>query len=570
MRESGLRPLPRAATDMLDWPWERYGPYFEELAARELTAANVEEWLSDWSALRDRGFEVYSRLGVAKDRNTADKDAEARFDRFTEETYPRLLEAEQQLKTRLLASGLSPAGFEQPLRRMRVDAALFRQENLPLFVEQQKLSKEYSQIVGRQTVTWDGREVTVSQLRPAYLERDRARREAAWRLGTARQMEDRAAVNALWRKLLELRLRCSRNAGFADYRSYRWQQMSRFDYGPEDCRRLNRAVAEVIVPAATRVYERRRRALGLDSLRPWDLNVDTEGRDPLRPFSDVAELTAGGVRILGRVDPRLGACLQTMADEGLLDLDNRKNKAPGGYCTGFAAAKRPFIFMNAVGMHRDLTVLLHEGGHAVHSFEASRLPWSQQRHSGLEFAEVASMSMELFTLPYLAKEQGGFYGEDEARRARVEQLEGILLFLPYMSVVDEFQHWLYENPEQAADPANLDREFRVLHERYLPAVDWSGLEEERATIWQRQIHVIEVPFYYIEYGLAQLGAVQVWARSLHDRPAAISAYLGALALGGTRPLPELYATAGARMAFDRDTVAAAVELVESKLTEMGG
>jgi oligoendopeptidase F len=205
----------------------------------------------------------------------------------------------------------------------------------------------------------------------------------------------------------------------------------------------------------------------------------------------------------------------------------------------------------------------------VHDFEASRLAWFQQRHAGLEFAEVASMSMELFTLPYLASEQGGFYSEDEARRARVEQLEGILLFLPYMSVVDEFQHWLYENPGQAADTAGLDREFRALHERYLPALDWSGLEEERATIWQRQIHVIEVPFYYVEYGLAQLGAVQVWARALQDAPAAISTYLGALALGGTRPLPELYAAAGAKLAFDRETVAAAVELIERKLAELG-
>lgn len=550
---------------MMDWLWPEYEPHFRELVERPLTAVNVEAWLTDWTALRDRAQEVFRRLSVAKDRNTADTEAEAKYDRFSDEVYPKLMEAEQTLKRRLLDSGLKPRDFEEPMRAMRVDAALFRQENLPLFVEEQRLTKEYSQIVGRQTVVWDGEEVTVARLQTVYQERDRGRREAAWRLGTGRRMQDRAAINDLWCRLLDLRRRCALNAGYEDYRAYRWQQMSRLDYTPADCRRLNRAILEVAVPAATRVYERRRRALGLDSLRPWDLAVDVEGREPLRPFRDAAELVAGSVRVLNRVDGRLGSYLKTMADENLLDLDNRKNKAPGGYCTSFPVARRPFIFMNAVGVHRDLTTLLHESGHAIHAFEASRLRWYQQRSYGLEFAEVASMSMELLTVPFLSSEQGGFYTADEARRARIEQLEGILLFLPYMSVIDEFQHWVYENPDAAREPSNLDRRFLQLHETYLPAVDWSGLSEERATIWQRQLHVIEVPFYYIEYGMAQLGAVQVWANVLKDAPAAISAYLAALALGGTVPLPQLYAAAGAKLAFDAETVRLVVELIEQQL-----
>ena len=560
-----MRLLPEKATEMLAWSWSQFEPYYQELAGRALSAANVEAFLTDWTRLHERLDEVATRLAIAKDVNTADKEAEQRFNRFLEEIYQESQEAEQKLKMKLLESGLKPAGFELPLRKMQADAALFREANLPLQVEVTKLCTEYSKVTGSQTLQWDGKEITVTQLRPVFQETDRARREKAWRLAAERQLADRAALNELWQKLLKLRLQMAANAGFADYRSLIWQEMFRFDYTPENCKQFHGAIEETVVPAATRVYQRRAARLGLEAMRPWDLDVDVEGRPALAPFKEVEQFESGVHTILQRVDPQLGGYFQTMMTEGLLDLENRNNKAPGGYCSTLEAAKRPFIFMNAVGLHGDVMTLIHEGGHACHSFEASRLPWHQQRQVGLEFAEVASMGMELLAAPYFAKAVGGFYTEAEAGRALAENLEKDLLFWPYMAVVDAFQHWVYENPAAAMEPANCDRQWAKLWRRFMAGVDWTGLEDVLETGWQRKLHIFLVPFYYVEYGLAQLGAAQVWANALKDQAGAVAAYRRALAFGGTKSLPELYATAGAKFAFDAGTLSPVVALMEEKL-----
>jgi oligoendopeptidase F len=466
---------------------------------------------------------------------------------------------------KLLDSGLAPAGFELPLRKMQTDAALFREANLPLQVEVTKLCTEYSKVTGSQTVQWEGEEVTVTRLRPVYQETDRARREKAWRLSAQRQLADRATLNELWQKLLKLRLQMAANAGFADYRSLIWQEMFRFDYTPENCKQFHQAIEETVVPAASRVYQRRAGRLGLESLRPWDLDVDVEGRPALAPFKEVEQFKSGVHTILQRVDPQLGGYFQTMMTEGLLDLENRNNKAPGGYCSTLEAVKRPFIFMNAVGLHGDVMTLVHEGGHACHSFEASRLQWHQQRQVGLEFAEVASMGMELLAAPYFAKAAGGFYTEADAARALAENLQKDLLFWPYMAVVDGFQHWVYENPQAAMEPANCDKQWAALWNRLMTGVDWSGFDDVVETGWQRKLHIFLVPFYYVEYGLAQLGAAQVWANALKDQAGAVAAYRRSLALGGTKSLPELYAAAGAKFAFDAATLGSIVGLIEQKL-----
>jgi oligoendopeptidase F len=319
------------------------------------------------------------------------------------------------------------------------------------------------------------------------------------------------------------------------------------------------------VPAATRCYERRKKHLGLAALRPWDLDVDPLGRPALAPFKDVGRFQSGVHTILQRVDSTLADYFRIMTAEGLLDLENRNNKAPGGYCATLEAAKRPFIFMNAVGLHGDVMTLIHESGHACHSFEAGRLPYCQQRNSGLEFAEVASMGMELLAAPYFAKDAGGFYTRDEAARALVENLEKNVQFWPYMAVVDGFQHWVYENPSAAMEPANCDRQWTGLWNRFMVGIDWIGFDEVLATGWQRKLHIFLEPFYYVEYGLAQLGAAQVWANALKDQAGAVAAYKRALTLGGTKSLPELYATAGARFAFDAATLGPIVGLMEEKL-----
>lgn len=557
--------LPASAQEFMTWEWSRMEPFYYDLASRTLDANTVAGWLADWTRLSALVSESYVRLYIATTLNTADAAAVERFHAFLETILEPVEAADQRLKEKLLASGLQPEGFEVPLRNLRADADLFREENIPLFTQERKLSTEYDQIIGAQTVQWEGEERTVMQMQPVFQELDRSRRERAWRLVSERQLADRPKLNELWGRFMALRRQIAANAGFDDYRAFRWQQLKRFDYTPEDCLSFHQAIEQVAVPAASRLYARRRARLGVETLRPWDLDVDPLGRPPLRPFTTVADLESRTEAIFQQVDPQLGAYFSTMRQEKLLDLDNRKNKAPGGYQIDLAVIKRPFIFMNAVGIHDDVQTLLHEGGHAFHWFECSRLPYAQQWELGTEMAEVASMAMELLAAPYISSDSGGFYSSADAARARIEHLETMILFWPYMAVVDAFQHWVYTHHDQAADPANCDAQWSALWSRFMPDVDWNGLEDARMTGWHRKLHIFQVPFYYVDYGLAQMGALQVWRNALRDQALAVRQYRAALALGGTRPLPELYAAAGAKFAFDADTLGEVVALVEHTL-----
>ncbi len=559
--------LPKNAQEFMQWSWPQIEPYFQELAGRTLSANHAPDWLADWSDLSRIIYEIGQRLWVGTTVDTTDKQAEARYHIYLGQIYPAAKAADQKLKEKLIASGAEPEGFSIPLRNMRAQAELFREENLPLLAEELKLITEYDKIVGAQTVEWEGRELTVLQLEPFYLDPDRSQREHAWRLGIQRQLADQQAINALWVKLLNLRRQIATNAGYGSYRAYRWKQLLRFDYTPENCVRFHRAIEEVVVPAAHRLVERRHRQLGVDRVRPWDLKVDLLSRPALHPFETVAELEEKTALTFQQVDMQLGRYFDMMRREALLDLDNRKNKAPGGYCTEFPVLRRPFIFANAVGIHDDVLTLLHEGGHAFHVFESNHLPYFQQLEVPLEFAEVASIAMELLSAPYLDM-AGGFYSPAEAARARVENLESSLLFWPYMAAVDAFQQWVYENPEAASDPSNCDAQWAALWERFMPFEDWSGLDEEMMTGWQRKGHIHQDPFYYVEYGLAQLGAVQVWRNAIQDQAGAVSAYRQALSLGGTVTLPELYSAAGAKFAFDAKTLGEAVELMEITIGEL--
>jgi len=557
--------LPQSAAGILDWPWSRFEPFYADLSARTITAANVAAFLADWTRVSELVDEVYNRLYVATTVNTADQNAHNALVGFLDGVFPQVERAEQALKSRLLASKVEPPDFALPLRKMKAAAALFRDTNLPLLVQEQKLNTEYERIIGAQTVEWEGRELTPTQLRMVLFETSRVRREQAWRKTLARQLADRESINRLWQQMLKLRFQLARNAGLPGYRDYRWQQMFRFDYTPEDCRTFQQAIEQAAVPAARRIYARRRRRLGVETLRPWDLEVDPLNRPPLRPFTRIDELRDRTTAIARNVSPAFGACLAIMAREGLLDLENRKNKAPGAYCTGYQAVKRPFMFQNAVGTAEDIRTLLHEGGHAFHAFETLKLPYVQQRGVGLEFAEVASMGMELLALPWMNREKGGFFDGDDLARTRNEHLEKLILFWPYMAVVDSFQHWVYGNPDAALEPAICDRIWSENWHRFMPGVDWSGLEAELMTGWHRKQHIHTAPFYYVEYGLAQLGAVQVWANALKDQERAVGRYHESLKLGGMRSLPELYETAGARFAFDAQTLGKAVELIEQQL-----
>lgn len=561
--------LPASAADTLEWGWERWQPAFEALAGAPLDVATVDGWLAGWDQASSLLAETFTRLHIATTLDTADVEADRRYKAFLSGVYPPAMAAEQTLKRRLLDSGLEPAGFHVALRDMRAEAELFREANLPLLSEDRRLSSEYNKIIGAQTVGWEGQELTVVQLAPTMQDPDRATRERAWRLTAERQLADRGAINELWRKLFALRTQIAANAGLPDYRAYAWVQRRRFDYTPDDCMRFAEAIEAAAVPAARRVYERRAARLGLERLRPWDSEARAPGEPALRPFASAEAFESGAENALGRVDEELGGYFATMRAEGRLDLDNRKGKAPGGYCATLQVEQRPFIFMNAVGVAGDVRTLLHEAGHAFHVFEAAHLPYIQQRGSPMEFAEVASMAMELLAAPYLRRADGGYYDEADYARARIEHLEGILAFWPYMAVVDGFQHWAYTNPARADSPDECDAAWDRLWGRFMPGVDWSGLDDVRVTGWHRKQHIHRAPFYYVEYGLAQLGAVQVWRNSLRDQAGAVAAYRGALALGGTRTLPELFAAAGARFAFDTATMQEAVDLIEEQIAALG-
>ena len=545
--------------------WEDWTPHFAELEARSIDAANVAQWLADWSRVAERISETEQRLYVATVMNTADGEASASLDAFLDGVYQEAHKAGQRLKAKLLDSGLSPVGFEVPLRNMRCEANLFREQNVSLQAEELKLGTRYDQILGDQTVEWDGAEIPIDRLAPYLEDPDRQVRERAWRLMAGRKAADREALNSLWSELFALRGRIAKNAGCPSYREFKWLELLRFDYSPDDCKRFHTAIEEVAVPAAARLLERRRVALALDRLRPWDLEVDTSGQPPLRPFSDARQLTGGCAAILSRVDSDLGREFRSMDEDGLLDLDSRKNKAPGGFCTNFDVAHKPYVFMNASGTHDDVQTLLHEAGHAFHVFATAHLPYIQQLAYTSEIAEVASMSMELLAGPYLADPGAGFYSPAEAARARISHLERQLLFWPYMAVVDAFQHWGYENPSEGAVAGSCEAKWLELWARFMPGVDWSGLEFECAMGWQRKLHIFQVPFYYVEYGMASLGALQVWRNSLADPDGAVRAYRHMLSLGGTRPLPGLFAAAGARFAFDSATLFDAVALIDGKL-----
>lgn len=560
--------LPKTAYELMDWPWSKIEPYVKDLMDRPVNAQTADSWLADWSHLSELLQEAYQRLYVATTVNTADPEAERRYQAYLDEIYPFAHAAEYKLREKFLASGVRPAGLEVPLRNMQAEVLLFREANLPLESEELKLNSDYDRKIGAQTVEWDGAERTVLQLRPVYQDQRRELREQAWRLVAERQLADRQAINDLWDKLLKIRLQQAANAGYPDYRAYRWQQMQRFDYTPQDAARFHQAIEAVVVPAAERIYARRRQQLGVDTLRPWDLDVDPLGRPALHPFQTIQELEEKTAAIFRRVDPQLGEYFESMRSTGLLDLGNRKGKAPGGYCTEFPVMRKPFIFVNAVGIHDDVQTLLHEGGHAFHVFETSHLPYYPQLQVPMEFAEVASMSMELLGSPYLAGSPQGFYSAADAARARIEHLEDLILFWPYMAVVDAFQHWAYEHPSAAAAPANLDLKWSELWGRFMRGVDYSGLEPIMATGWQRKLHILQIPFYYIEYGLAQLGAVQIWRNSLADQAKAVADYRHALALGGTVTLPELFWAAGARFTIEADMLEAAVKLIESTIAEL--
>jgi oligoendopeptidase F len=547
--------------------WETAQPYFQELVERPVEAlAQLEKWLIDASELEACFDEEGTRRYTAMTCQTDDPERQQRYLHFIENVQPNAEPWRDKLRRKFVTIGeklpLPKKRYEVLERSLRNAIELYREENIPLLVEDQKLKTEYQRITAAMTCTYSGQEQTLQQMARYLEEPDRKVREETWRLGANRFRQDAAALDELYVKMVGLRHQIARNAGCADFREYAFRAMERFDYTPADCLAFHDAVEQVCVPAVQQLADERKRKLGLTTLRPWDMAVDPENRPPLRPFKTDEELAAGCHRIFQQVAPELGKIFDTLRSREVLDLGSRKGKAPGGYQATFAERRLPFIFMNAVGTETDVRTLLHEGGHAFHTWACRNEPLLPYRSAPIEFAEVASMGMECLALPYTRQ----FFG-DETGRATQRFFEKIVGFFPFMASIDAFQHFVYTHVD--AGPEAWKDYWGTLIRRFASEVDMSGLEPHVRQSWQKKLHVYEVPFYYVEYGIAQLGALQVWKNSLADFQQAVALYRCGLALGGARPLPELFAAAGCRFDFSRNTLRPLIEAVMGKIANAG-
>lgn len=548
--------------------WSQIEPYFDLLRDRDIsTVEELERWLLDCSELMACIDEVGTDREVKYTCQTDDPERKRAHLDYVENIAPRCKPRWNELNLKYVRSPAA-AGLPRPRyfvfdRSVHNTVELYREENVPLQVEEAKLQQQFQEISGAMTVQFDGREQTLQQL-AVYSERtDRATRRAAWEAGTQRRLQDCHALEDIFDRLFKLRHQMAANAGLRDFRDYMFKAKERFDYTPQGCVAFHDAIESAVVPVMRAMLARRKRLLKVDPLRPWDLSVDVKGRPPLKPFDTSAELCDRCARIFHRVHPMLVAQFDEMRRNGYLDLDSRKGKAPGGYQAPYYESRHPFIFMNAVGLQRDVRTLIHEGGHAFHSYACRDEPLIHYRSAPIEFAEVASMGMEMLAYDCLDE----FYTGEELQRAKQMQLEGIIAFFPWMAIIDAFQHWMYSHPDHSR-AARRDEWLR-LHERFGGTEEYGGYEEALAYGWQRQLHLFSVPFYYVEYGIAQLGALQVWRNARQNRPKAIEAYRAALGLGGSRPLPDLFTAAGAKFDFSLDTLGPLMQMVQRELDELG-
>ena len=537
---------------------------YAALLSRPLTTADeIEAFLLHRSELEAAIRQHRSALYVQMTCQTDDAGRAAAYRLFIEAIGPLIEDLTHRLNAAYLAArdrvGPGRAHLAVYERNLRADVALFREENIPLQTEESLLSQDYQTLTGGLTVQFEGQEITLSKLNTFLYEPDRARRENAWRTATDCYFSVCGKLDDLFDTMLDLRGRLARNAGFANYRDYKFREYHRFDYTPDDCKAFHAAVRDVLVPLQRRMWSRRSREMGLSPLRPWDLVADPHALPPLKPFEQPEEFVAAIRSVFERLDADLGRQFAEMLDLGLLDLLSRKGKAPGGYQCTLDEARKPFIFMNAAGSDDDVRVLLHESGHAFHALACTDEPLADYRHAPTEFCEVASMSMELLAAPQLDV----IYSADELRRRRRHVAETTVRLLLSVAANDAFQHWLYETPGHTR-PQRCAKWVELQNAYGQDALDWTGLEDKRGCMWQRILHFFQVPLYYIEYGIAQLGALGIRRRATIDFDTALCDYKKALALGGSRPLPDLFAAAGLTFEFSEKTVQQAADLLRDE------
>ena len=535
--------------------WETLEPFFKNLLERKINAGNdLEKWLKDMSELEAVVSEDICWRQIRMTCDIENKMLEDSFNFFVTEIQPKIQPYADLLNKKLIANPFTNELDQQKyftyLRAVKKNIDLFREENIPIQAELSVLGQQFGVISGKMTIEVNGQEYTLQQAAKFLESEDRNLREEVYKKIQERRLIDKEKLNTLFTELITKRNQVALNAGFKNFRDYKFVELGRFDYTKEDCFQFHESLKKYILPLVNLINKNKREKLGLETLRPWDGDAEPAGTKPLRPFINSDELIEKTVADFNQLNPFFGDCLTTMKKMGRLDLESRKGKAPGGYNCPLSETGAPFIFMNAAGQMGDVTTMVHEGGHAIHSFLTHNLELTAFKDYPTEIAEVASMSMELFSMDYW---HVFFDNDEDLQRAKEHQLERVITIFPWIATIDKFQHWVYENPTHTLEERK-NKWLEILNEFSSPEVDFNGLQHYREYNWQRQLHLFEVPFYYIEYGIAQLGAIGLWMQYKQDKNAALENYIKALSLGGTKTLPELYEAAGLQFNFSGDYI----------------
>jgi len=550
--------------------WDDIKPYFDQLLKEEINSVeDLRSWFRNRSELEAVISEDFAWRYINMTRYTENESYSKHFQDFVENIQPLIAPVADQLnrkaaETEFLKALEKETGYDIMIRNLKKEIELFREENIPLFTEISLEQQKYNQLSGAMMVELDGKELTLQQASVKLMSTDRAEREMVYHKITNRRLQDKETLDELFTKLIDLRHRVAVNAGFANFRDYMFKAMGRFDYTPQDCFNFHDSVASEVVPILNDLTRERKELLNVPSLKPWDKAVDPEGRDPLIAFDDGNDLTEKTIECFRGIDPYLGQCLAIMKEMGHLDLESRKGKAPGGYNYPLAEIGVPFIFMNATSTLRDMVTIMHEGGHAVHNFLTRELELNDFKSTPSEVAELASMSMELISMD----EWDIFFpNTEDMKRAKREHLEDIIETLPWVATIDKFQHWVYENPDQSTEERKKNWN-RIANQFSDSLTDWSGQETAKDYLWQKQLHLYEVPFYYIEYGMAQLGAVAIWRNYKQDKQKGLQGYMNALKLGYMKSIPEVYAAADIRFDFSTEYIQELMAFVREELEKL--
>jgi oligoendopeptidase F len=571
MYSANITKLPRnfIPQDFKITNWEALEPFFKDLLDRKLnTPQALEQWLKDSSELEAIVSEDACWRQIKMTCDTENKTLEEAFNFFCMEIQPKIQPYADALNKKLInnpfTNDLDKEKYFTYLRSVKKSIELFREQNIPIQAELAVMQQQFGVISGKMTVEVNGTEYTLQQAAKFLESEDRNLREEVYRKMNERRLQDKQALDDLYTQLIQKRHQVALNAGFENYRDYKFKELGRFDYSKEDCFQFHEAVKQHVLPLVNKIYQKKKEKLKLEDLRPWDVEAEPAGTKPLTPFKTSEELINKSIECFTQLRPFFGECLMQMQKMKHLDLESRKGKAPGGYNCPLAESGAPFIFMNAAGQMHDVTTMVHEGGHAVQSFLTHNLELSAFKEYPMEIAEVASMAMELFSMDHW---EVFFDNKEELKRAKEHQLERAMTIFPWIAVIDKFQHWVYENPTHTVEERTKNW-MEILQSFSDNVIDFSGLEKYRENAWQKQLHLFEVPFYYIEYGIAQLGAIGMWMQFKKNKQQAIDNYINALSLGGTKTLPQLYEAAGLKFDFSPENIKMLMDFVGEEMEKI--